>query len=124
MHTVVPFNPDDVNDMYVGQLETRVGEARKLARIRTFKAQEKEGQRYDANRRPVWYRPSSVEAKKSRDIVHVLRVEPYHEHVAQFTKFSIFLGSKYFFRNSSGCKKVPKVCFLKPSVIMKKHIPP
>ncbi|GBM89536.1 Transposon Tf2-6 polyprotein [Araneus ventricosus] len=96
LDTMLPVCPDDVDNDYTARMITRAEESRQLARLHTLKAQDKDRRRYDSKHRMVSYVPGDLvwvftpirkvglsekllRRRKHKDVVHVLRMKPYHD---------------------------------------------
>ncbi|GFX79488.1 transposon Tf2-6 polyprotein [Trichonephila clavipes] len=64
----------------------RAEESRQLARVHTLRAQDKDRRRYDSKHQMVSYAPGisyGFILQKLREVVHVLRMKPYHDPAEQ-----------------------------------------
>ncbi|GFU17387.1 transposon Tf2-6 polyprotein [Trichonephila clavipes] len=83
---MLPFCPNDFDDNNITKIAARAEESRQLARVHTLRAQDKDRRRYDSNTK--WY-PTLPEIsygfilQKLREVVHVLRMKPYHDPAEQ-----------------------------------------
>ncbi|GFW69968.1 transposon Ty3-I Gag-Pol polyprotein [Trichonephila clavipes] len=100
LDTMLPFCPNDFDDNNITKIAARAEESRQL-RVRTLRAQDKDRRRYDskhklsyASRRSrmglystVTYEVQDFDPasrkRKLREVVHVLRMKPYHDPAEQ-----------------------------------------
>ncbi|GFV31664.1 transposon Tf2-6 polyprotein [Trichonephila clavipes] len=83
---MLPFCPNDFDDNNITKIAARVEESRQLARVHTLRAQDKDRRRYDSKHQMVSYAPGDlvwVILQKLREVVHVLRMKPYHDPAEQ-----------------------------------------
>ncbi|GFS92474.1 retrovirus-related Pol polyprotein from transposon 17.6 [Trichonephila clavipes] len=102
LDTMLPFCPNDFDDNNITKIAARAEESRQLARVHTLRAQDKDRRRYDSKHQMVSYAPrrsrmdlySTVtyavqdfdpasRKRKLREVVHVLRMKPYHDPAEQ-----------------------------------------
>ncbi|GFU53224.1 retrovirus-related Pol polyprotein from transposon 412 [Trichonephila clavipes] len=102
LDTMLPFCPNDFDDNNITKIAARAEESRQLARVHTLRAQDKDRRRYDSKHQMVSYasgdlvlrRLSAVtyevqdfdpasRKRKLREVVHVLRMKPYHDPAEQ-----------------------------------------
>ncbi|GFV63463.1 transposon Ty3-I Gag-Pol polyprotein [Trichonephila clavipes] len=98
LDTMLPFCPNDFDDNNITKIAARAEESRQLARVHTLRAQDKDRRRYDL----VSYAPGDLvlrrlsavtyevqdfdpasRKRKLREVVHVLRMKPYHDPAEQ-----------------------------------------
>ncbi|GFU35215.1 transposon Ty3-I Gag-Pol polyprotein [Trichonephila clavipes] len=105
---MLPFCPNDFDDNNITKIAARAEESRQLARVHTLRAQDKDRRRYDSKHQMVSLRsrrsrmglysvlrrlsavtyavqdfdPASRK-RKLREVVHVLRMKPYHDPAEQ-----------------------------------------
>ncbi|GFV39920.1 transposon Ty3-I Gag-Pol polyprotein [Trichonephila clavipes] len=88
------FCPNDFDDNNITKIAARAEESRQLARVHTLRAQDKDRRRYDSKHQMVLRRLSAVtyevqdfdpasRKEKLREVVHVLRMKPYHDPAEQ-----------------------------------------
>ncbi|GFX64771.1 transposon Tf2-6 polyprotein [Trichonephila clavipes] len=83
---MLPFCPNDFDDNNITKIAARAEESRQLARVHTLRAQDKDRGRYDSKHQMVSYAPGDlvwVILQKLREVVHVLRMKPYHDPAEQ-----------------------------------------
>ncbi|GFS72683.1 transposon Ty3-I Gag-Pol polyprotein [Trichonephila clavipes] len=94
LDTMLPFCPNDFDDNNITKIAARAEESRQLARVHTLRAQDKDRRRYDSKHQMVLRRLSAVtyaeqdfdpasRKRKLREVVHVLRMKPYHDPAEQ-----------------------------------------
>ncbi|GFX33113.1 hypothetical protein TNCV_5042811 [Trichonephila clavipes] len=102
LDTMLPFCPNDFDDNNITKIAARAEESRQLARVHTLRAQDKDRQRYDSKHQMVSYAPGDLvlrrlsavtyavqdfdpasRKRKLREVVHVLRMKPYHDPAEQ-----------------------------------------
>ncbi|GFU97606.1 transposon Tf2-6 polyprotein [Trichonephila clavipes] len=98
LDTMLPFCPNDFDDNNITKIAARAEESRQLARVHTLRAQDKDRRRYDSKHQMVSYAPGDLVwvytpvksrslrktlKKKTREVVHVLRMKPYHDPAEQ-----------------------------------------
>ncbi|GFT73132.1 transposon Tf2-11 polyprotein [Trichonephila clavipes] len=99
LDTMLPFCPNDFDDNNITKIAARAEESRQLARVHTLRAQDKDRRRYDSKHQMVSYAPGDLVwvytpvrkvglsekllRRKLRDVVHVLRMKPYHDPAEQ-----------------------------------------
>ncbi|GFW14757.1 retrovirus-related Pol polyprotein from transposon 412 [Trichonephila clavipes] len=102
LDTMLPFCPNDFDDNNITKIAARAEESRQLARVHTLRAQDKDRRRYDFKHRMVSYAPGDLvlrrlsavtyavqdfdpasRKRKLREVVHVLRMKPYHDPAEQ-----------------------------------------
>ncbi|GFW96799.1 transposon Ty3-I Gag-Pol polyprotein [Trichonephila clavipes] len=108
LDAMLPFCPNDFDDNNITKIAARAEESRQLARVHTLRAQDKDRRRYDSKHQmvsyahgdlvwvytPVLRRLSAVtyevqdfdpasRKRKLREVVHVLRMKPYHDPAEQ-----------------------------------------
>ncbi|GFS83154.1 transposon Tf2-11 polyprotein [Trichonephila clavipes] len=97
LDTMLPFCPNDFDDNNITKIAARAEESRQLARVHTLRAQDKDRRRYDSKHQMVSYAPGDLvwvytpykilillhEKEKLREVVHVLRMKPYHDPAEQ-----------------------------------------
>ncbi|GFW51256.1 retrovirus-related Pol polyprotein from transposon 412 [Trichonephila clavipes] len=102
LDTMLPFCPNDFDDNNITKIAARAEESRQLARVHTLRAQDKDRRRYDSKHQMVSYAPgdlvlsglsavtyevqdfdSASRKRKLREVVHVLRMKPYHDPAEQ-----------------------------------------
>ncbi|GFV71542.1 retrovirus-related Pol polyprotein from transposon 412 [Trichonephila clavipes] len=98
---MLPFCPNDFDDNNITKIAARAEESRQLARVHTLRAQDKDRRRYDSKHQMVStprrsrmglystvtyevqdFDPASRK-RKLREVVHVLRMKPYHDPAEQ-----------------------------------------
>ncbi|GFU63205.1 transposon Tf2-6 polyprotein [Trichonephila clavipes] len=77
---------NDFDDNNITKIAARAEESRQLARVHTLRAQDKDRRRYDSNTK--WYLTLPEISygfilQKLREVVHVLRMKPYHDPAEQ-----------------------------------------
>ncbi|GFT86231.1 transposon Tf2-6 polyprotein [Trichonephila clavipes] len=83
---MLPFCPNDFDDNNITKIAARAEESRQLARVHTLRAQDKDRRRYDSKHQMVSYAPGDlvwVYTPKTKEVVHVLRMKPYHDPAEQ-----------------------------------------
>ncbi|GFU66405.1 transposon Tf2-6 polyprotein [Trichonephila clavipes] len=96
---MLPFCPNDFDDNNITKIAARAEESRQLARVHTLRAQDKDRRRYDSKHQMVSYAPGDLVwvytpvrkvglsekllRRKLREVVHVLRMKPYHDPAEQ-----------------------------------------
>ncbi|GFV03071.1 transposon Ty3-I Gag-Pol polyprotein [Trichonephila clavipes] len=105
---MLPFCPNDFDDNNITKIAARAEESRQLARVHTLRAQDKDRRRYDSKHQMVSYAPGDLvwvytpvlrrlsavtyevqdfdpasRKRKLREVVHVLRMKPYHDPAEQ-----------------------------------------
>ncbi|GFT85534.1 transposon Ty3-I Gag-Pol polyprotein [Trichonephila clavipes] len=99
---MLPFCPNDFDDNNITKIAARAEESRQLARVHTLRAQDKDRRRYDSKHQMVSYAPGDLvlrrlsavtyevqdfdpasRKEKLREVVHVLRMKPYHDPAEQ-----------------------------------------
>ncbi|GFU73929.1 scm-like with four MBT domains protein 1 [Trichonephila clavipes] len=93
---MLPFCPNDFDDNNITKIAARAEESRQLARVHTLRAQDKDRRRYDSKHQMVLrsrrsrmglYSSVGLSEKllrrKLREVVHVLRMKPYHDPAEQ-----------------------------------------
>ncbi|GFT00023.1 retrovirus-related Pol polyprotein from transposon 17.6 [Trichonephila clavipes] len=102
LDTMLPFCPNDFDDKNITKIAARAEESRQLARVHTLRAQDKDRRRYDSKHQMVSYAPGDLvlrrlsavtyevqdfdpasRKRKLREVVHVLRMKPYHDPAEQ-----------------------------------------
>ncbi|GFT52156.1 retrovirus-related Pol polyprotein from transposon 17.6 [Trichonephila clavipes] len=108
LDTMLPFCPNDFDDNNITKIAARAEESRQLARVHTLRAQDKDRRRYDSKHQMVSYAPGDLvwvytpvlrrlsavtyavqdfdpasRKRKLREVVHVLRMKPYHDPAEQ-----------------------------------------
>ncbi|GFU03305.1 retrovirus-related Pol polyprotein from transposon 17.6 [Trichonephila clavipes] len=99
LDTMLPFCPNDFDDNNITKIAARAEESRQLARVHTLRAQDKDRRRYDSKHQMVSYAPGDLVwvytpvrkvglsekllRRKLREVVHVLRMKPYHDPAEQ-----------------------------------------
>ncbi|GFV11632.1 transposon Ty3-I Gag-Pol polyprotein [Trichonephila clavipes] len=102
LDTMLPFCPNDFDDNNITKIAARAKESRQLARVHTLRAQDKDRRRYDSKHQMVSYAPGDLvlrrlsavtyevqdfdpasRKRKLREVVHVLRMKPYHDPAEQ-----------------------------------------
>ncbi|GFX50743.1 retrovirus-related Pol polyprotein from transposon 412 [Trichonephila clavipes] len=108
LDTMLPFCPNDFDDNNITKIAARAEESRQLARVHTLRAQDKDRRRYDSKHQMVSYAPGDLvwvytpvlrrlsavtyevqdfdpasRKRKLREVVHVLRIKPYHDPAEQ-----------------------------------------
>ncbi|GFV66162.1 retrovirus-related Pol polyprotein from transposon 17.6 [Trichonephila clavipes] len=102
LDTILPFCPNDFDDNNITKIAARAEESRQLARVHTLRAQDKDRRRYDSKHQMVSYAPGDLvlrrlsavtyavqdfdpasRKRKLREVVHVLRMKPYHDPAEQ-----------------------------------------
>ncbi|GFT15958.1 hypothetical protein TNCV_3315231 [Trichonephila clavipes] len=102
LDTMLPFCPNDFDDNSITKIAARAEESRQLARVHTLRAQDKDRRRYDSKHQMVSYAPGDLvlrrlsavtyavqdfdpasRKRKLREVVHVLRMKPYHAPAEQ-----------------------------------------
>ncbi|GFV72311.1 hypothetical protein TNCV_637731 [Trichonephila clavipes] len=104
LDTMLPFCPNDFDDNNITKIAARAEESRQLARVHTLRSQDKDRRRYDSKHQMVSYAPGYLvwiytpvlrrlsavtyavqdfdpasRKRKLREVVHVLRMKPYHD---------------------------------------------
>ncbi|GFU32328.1 transposon Tf2-6 polyprotein [Trichonephila clavipes] len=83
---MLPFCPNDFDDNNITKIAAKAEESRQLARVHTLRAQDKDRRRYDSKHQMVSYAPEisyGFILQKLREVVHVLRMKPYHDPAEQ-----------------------------------------
>ncbi|GFV11967.1 transposon Tf2-6 polyprotein [Trichonephila clavipes] len=84
---MLPFCPNDFDDNNITKIAARAEESRQLARVHTLRAQDKDRRRYDSKHQMVSLRLPEISygfiLQKLREVVHVLRMKPYHDPAEQ-----------------------------------------
>ncbi|GFX03020.1 transposon Ty3-I Gag-Pol polyprotein [Trichonephila clavipes] len=99
---MLPFCPNGFDDNNITKIAARAEESRQLARVHTLRAQDKDRRRYDSKHQMVSYAPGDLvlrrlsavtyavqdfdpasRKRKLREVVHVLRMKPYHDPAEQ-----------------------------------------
>ncbi|GFW20833.1 transposon Ty3-I Gag-Pol polyprotein [Trichonephila clavipes] len=99
---MLPFCPNDFDDNNITKIAARAEESRQLARVHTLRAQDKDRRRYDSKHQMVSYAPGDLvwvytpvlrrlsavtyevqDFDPVREVVHVLRMKPYHDPAEQ-----------------------------------------
>ncbi|GFU61151.1 transposon Ty3-I Gag-Pol polyprotein [Trichonephila clavipes] len=104
---MLPFCPNDFDDNNITKIAARAEESRQPARVHTLRAQDKDRRRYDSKHQMVLRRLSAVtyevqdfdpasRKRKLREVVHVLRMKPYHDPAEQIPKPRIFLPKESY----------------------------
>ncbi|GFW88163.1 transposon Ty3-I Gag-Pol polyprotein [Trichonephila clavipes] len=101
LDTMLPFCPNDFDDNNITKIAARAEESRQLARVHTLRAQDKDRRRYDSKHQMVSTLPEisygfilhrdlrvqdfdpASRKRKLREVVHVLRMKPYHDPAEQ-----------------------------------------
>ncbi|GFU01647.1 retrovirus-related Pol polyprotein from transposon 412 [Trichonephila clavipes] len=108
LDTMLPFCPNDFDDNNITKIAARAEESRQLARVHTLRAQDKDRRRYDSKHQMVSFAPGDLvwvytpvlrrlsavtyavqdfdpasRKRKLREVVHVLRMKPYHDPAEQ-----------------------------------------
>ncbi|GFY56615.1 transposon Ty3-I Gag-Pol polyprotein [Trichonephila inaurata madagascariensis] len=94
LDTMLPFCPNDFDDNNITKIAARAEESRQLAGVHTLRAQDRDRRRYDSKHQMVLRRLSAViyevqdfdpasRKRKLREVVHVLRMKPYHDPAEQ-----------------------------------------
>ncbi|GFV97235.1 retrovirus-related Pol polyprotein from transposon 412 [Trichonephila clavipes] len=108
LDTMLPFCPNDFDDNNITKIAAKAEESRQLARVHTLRAQDKDRRRYDSKHQMVSYAPGDLvwvytpvlrrlsavtyevqdfdpasRKRKLREVVHVLRMKPYHDPAEQ-----------------------------------------
>ncbi|GFW55083.1 hypothetical protein TNCV_2786981 [Trichonephila clavipes] len=108
LDTMLPFCPNDFDDNNITKIAARAEESRQLARVHTLRAQDKDRRLYDSKHQMVSYAPGDLvwvytpvlrrlsavtyevqdfdpasRKRKLREVVHVLRMKPYHDPAEQ-----------------------------------------
>ncbi|GFX12439.1 transposon Tf2-6 polyprotein [Trichonephila clavipes] len=96
---MLPFCPNDFDDNNITKIAARAEESRQLARVHTLRAQDKDRRRYDSKHQMVSYAPPEISygfiLQKLREVVHVLRMKPYHDPASSKSKPRIFLPKNH-----------------------------
>ncbi|GFV92408.1 transposon Tf2-6 polyprotein [Trichonephila clavipes] len=108
---MLPFCPNDFDDNNITKIAARAEESRQLARVHTLRAQDKDRRRYDSKHQMVSYAPGDLVwvytpvrkvglsekllRRKLREVVHVLRMKPYHDPAEQIETEDIPLKESY-----------------------------
>ncbi|GFS72880.1 transposon Ty3-I Gag-Pol polyprotein [Trichonephila clavipes] len=114
LDTMLPFCPNDFDDNNITKIAARAEESRQLARVHTLRAQDKDRRRYDSKHQMVSYAPGDLvlrrlsavtyevqdfdpasRKRKLREVVHVLRMKPYHDPAEQIETEDIPLKESY-----------------------------
>ncbi|GFU11600.1 transposon Ty3-I Gag-Pol polyprotein [Trichonephila clavipes] len=99
---MLPFCLTIFDDNNITKIAARAEESRQLARVHTLRAQDKDHRRYDSKHQMVSYAPGDLvlrrlsavtyevqdfdpasRKRKLREVVHVLRMKPYHDPAEQ-----------------------------------------
>ncbi|GFY28572.1 retrovirus-related Pol polyprotein from transposon 17.6 [Trichonephila clavipes] len=129
LDTMLPFCPNDFDDNNITKIAARAEESRQLARVHTLRAQDKDRRRYDSKHQMVSYAPGDLvwvytpvlrrlsavtyevqdfdpasRKRKLREVVHVLRMKPYHDPAEQIETEDIppkesYKGPHHSFQN-------------------------